>query len=100
MKKKFYIGDRVRLVCDHPDDGSLLSGATGVVRDILDEKTHLLPYGVEWDEDVVCGHNLRKTITSKRGWYVKASQIEFEIEEIDYDMMPASDGELSLLLCS
>lgn len=98
MEKEFYIGDRVCLIKDRPDGGALVSGATGVIRDILFApfKTTI---GVEWDEDFDRGHNMHGKIKSHRGWYVKISDIKLETEEADYDMISASDQELSLLLC-
>lgn len=98
IEEKFYIGDRVRLIYDHPDHGPLRVGITGTIKDIFTDA--ILPYGVEWDKDFIDGHNLHGKITSHRGWYVMASYIELVEEELDYDMVSASDKELSLLLYS
>lgn len=99
MEKEFYIGDRVCLIQDHPADGALVSGATGVIRDILSFTPFKNTIGVEWDEDFDRGHNMRGKIKSHRGWYVEISDIKLEAEEADYDMISASDQELLLLLC-
>ena len=98
MEKEFYIGDRVCLIQDHPANSALVSGATGTIRSIL-KRTSKLPYGIEWDEDFACGHNLRGEIKNHRGWYVGVFDIKLEAEEADYDIISASDQELSLLLC-
>lgn len=74
----FQIGDRVRLIVDHPDrNGTLRIGHTGIICDQSEANN----YGVEWDV-FVGGHDCSGHCASGYGWYVGGNQLEFaQIEE-------------------
>ena len=84
----FQIGDRVRLIKDHPDgNGSLHVGDTGTV---CDQSGDGRP-GVEWDV-YFGGHDCFGNCRDGYGWYVYENQLEFAPIEEESDVETEDDA--------
>jgi len=67
----FKIGDKVECITDYLE---IKIGIKGVIRHLIVGGTP--PIGVEWERNIIKGHNLSGTIKNNRGYYVYPLNIE------------------------
>lgn len=89
------IGDRVVFVDDFaPDGGSVETGATGTICDIIEASDPHI--GVNRDEQIKGGHSCHGTCVDGHGWYVHEYQLEAESSQCEIE--PAADDEICSML--
>lgn len=73
---KFYVGDRVEAVKNHPDGNvDICIGITGTVCHIGNR------IGVQWDHEISQGHNCSNHCNYGYGWYVYEDEIKLYEED-------------------
>lgn len=77
------IGDRVRLLTDHPDRNiDLVAGCTGIVVGIIANSSWV---SVDWDDEVTDGHDCDGLARRWHGWNVMLEDISSIEEEEEFE---------------